>query len=273
MSRAGLLTYAAFAVAQLLSTIIAVFGFNGYDVPREHVKACEFCRMSGGGRNAFFVTLNAPQAQTDKNLATNQLQNGAVGFFQEGAYTDSIVGCLAYAVVAWIWSFIWHIPLDGIKWAMAYILNEDGFRDRMHGRDPATLASTAKVNLGEGDGLGPAEGKPSVGRTSLGRTSLGRTSAGRPNIGRNSVQGAFIKGGGGTGAFGRMSAGPSDNRPQNEIQTVQGGPATWTNPTGRVSVQFAPGALERASVVSVPRRTPSVGADANSSGIQPAPEK
>ena len=63
-------------VLQLLSTIIALFGFNGYDTPREHVKACEFCRMSGGGRNAFFVTLNAPQAGT------------------EAYCTDSIIGCL-----------------------------------------------------------------------------------------------------------------------------------------------------------------------------------
>ena len=93
-------------------------------------------------------------------------------------------------MVAWIWAFIWHLPLDLIKWAMAYILNEDGFRDRMHGRDPASLAKKDAVVLGEGDGLGPKEeGKPSVARTSLGRTSLGRTSAGgKPNIGRNSVQ-------------------------------------------------------------------------------------
>jgi len=54
------------------------------------------------------------------------------------------------------------------------------------------------------------------------------------------MQGAFINGGSGPGAFGRMSAGSADNRPQNE---VQGGPATWANPTGRVSVQFAPGAV------------------------------
>ena len=69
---------------QILSTIIAVFGFNGYDVPREHVKACEFCRMSGGGRNPFFVTLNGPQAKTRINPP----------LFSEGTYTDSIIGCL-----------------------------------------------------------------------------------------------------------------------------------------------------------------------------------
>lgn len=57
------------------------------------------------------------------------------------------------------------------------------------------------------------------------------------------LQGAFIKGGGGPGAFGRMSQGQVDPRSKEEIQTVAGGPSTWSNPTGRVSVQFAPGAV------------------------------
>lgn len=94
-------------------------------------------------------------------------------------------GGRAYALVAWIWAFIWFIPLDGIKWTMAYILNEDGFRDRMHGRDPASMATSGPpVVIGEGDGLAPAEGNPNVGRNSLGRVSAGV----RPSIGRNSVQ-------------------------------------------------------------------------------------
>ena len=75
---------------------------------------------------------------------------------------------------------------------MAYILNEDGFRDRMHGRQPSTVVDAPPpVEPVPEDGPPPAaEGRPSVARTSLGRTSLGRTSAGggRPNIGRNSVQ-------------------------------------------------------------------------------------
>lgn len=79
---------------------------------------------------------------------------------------------------------------------MAYILNEDGFRDRMHGRSPATIADQQAATTAETAPEGPpgpgearpSEGRPSVGRTSLGRTSLGRTSAGRPNIGRTSVQ-------------------------------------------------------------------------------------
>lgn len=58
-----------------------------------------------------------------------------------------------------------------------------------------------------------------------------------------SVQGAFISSNVGPGAFGRMSAGPTDGKPKSELNTISGGPATWSNPTGRVSVQFGPGAV------------------------------
>ena len=34
-----------------------------------------------------------------------------------------------YVLVAWSWSAIWYFPLDPIKWALCWILNEDGFRD------------------------------------------------------------------------------------------------------------------------------------------------
>lgn len=247
-ARAAGLTYAAFFIAQVLSTIIAVFGFNGYPEPRQNVRPCEFCRMSGGGRNAFFASNIGPQANT------------------EGVYIDSIMGCLAYAVVAWIWAFIWYIPLDLIKWIIAYILNEDGFRDRMHGRDPAAAVTEAAAEGEKG---------PNVARVSTGV---------RPALGRTSVQGAFISSSvGTTGAFGRMSAGPAEAKPKSELHTISGGPATWSNPTGRVSVQFGPGALERASVVNVQRRStgpsyertsvtaPAPAADAG--GIQDVPKK
>lgn len=80
-----------------------------------------------------------------------------------------LLGCRAYALVAWIWSFIWYVPLDAIKWAIAYVLNEDGFRDRMHGRTPATIAAEQAVAT-EGE-------KPSMARVSAGaRPALGRTS-------------------------------------------------------------------------------------------------
>lgn len=37
--------------------------------------------------------------------------------------------CRAYVIVAWIWSGIWYVLLDPIKWALCWMLNEDGFRD------------------------------------------------------------------------------------------------------------------------------------------------
>ena len=51
-------------------------------------------------------------------------------------------------LVSWIWAAIFHVPLDLIKWGMAYALNEDGFRDRMHGKKPTNVATeTAEVDL------------------------------------------------------------------------------------------------------------------------------
>lgn len=35
-----------------------------------------------------------------------------------------------YVIVAWIWSLIWYLGLDPIKWMMMYALNEDGVRNR-----------------------------------------------------------------------------------------------------------------------------------------------
>lgn len=35
-----------------------------------------------------------------------------------------------YVIVAWIWSIIFYLGLDPIKWAMAWAMNEDGFRTR-----------------------------------------------------------------------------------------------------------------------------------------------
>lgn len=50
-------------------------------------------------------------------------------FGTEGVFTASVIGCTYYVVVALIWSIIWYVALDPIKWIMAWMLNEDGFRD------------------------------------------------------------------------------------------------------------------------------------------------
>jgi H+-transporting ATPase len=39
--------------------------------------------------------------------------------------------CSGYVIVAWIWSALWYLLLDPLKWIMCWILNEDGFRDQV----------------------------------------------------------------------------------------------------------------------------------------------
>ena len=31
-------------------------------------------------------------------------------------------------LVAWIWSLLWYLALDPLKWALAWVLNENGMR-------------------------------------------------------------------------------------------------------------------------------------------------
>ena len=65
-----------------------------------------------------------------------------------GAHPFMLLLCRSWVLVSWIWSLIWHMPLDLIKWIMAYILNEDGFRQRIHGKKPTNIATeTANVDL------------------------------------------------------------------------------------------------------------------------------
>ena len=50
---------------------------------------------------------------------------------QEQSHVESrlLCWCSYYVIVAWIWSLIWYLGLDPIKWMMMYALNEDGWRD------------------------------------------------------------------------------------------------------------------------------------------------
>lgn len=38
--------------------------------------------------------------------------------------------CRYYVIVAWIWAALFYLGLDPIKFAMMWISNEEGFRDR-----------------------------------------------------------------------------------------------------------------------------------------------
>lgn len=111
MARAGTLTYIAFIFAQIGSTLIAIFGFGGYEEPPQAFDDCEFCTLSNLKEVQYFHSI-VPIGLT------------------ESAFTASVIGCGGWVLVAWIWSAIWYVLLDPIKWALCWILNEDGFRNR-----------------------------------------------------------------------------------------------------------------------------------------------
>lgn len=61
LSRAGTLTYVAFVLAQMASTLIGIFGFNGYEEPRDAVEDCEVSRDRCAGCQA--VRASCPWGQ------------------------------------------------------------------------------------------------------------------------------------------------------------------------------------------------------------------
>ncbi|RMZ54903.1 hypothetical protein APUTEX25_000420 [Auxenochlorella protothecoides] len=173
LSRAGLLTYVAFFVAQVASTLIAAFGFNGYEEPSTNLEDCVFCTMSSGNHNPFWNKRAVPLEGT------------------ESAFTASVIGCLGYVIVAWIWSAIWYMGLDPLKWALFYVLNEEGFRN-------GGFFSTFYGQRGEAMGTSAGVGinKNSMSRVSLARGSAqqrvsmgGKTSGGIPGVGGSMVPG------------------------------------------------------------------------------------
>lgn len=156
-NRAGSATYIAFLLAQLGSTLIAVFGFGGYVEPRHKVDDCQFCGLSTGGRTPFFDSKVVPIANTESD------------------FTASVIGCTGYVIVAWIWAAIWYVLLDPIKWAMYWILNEDGFRDEVSFRKQKkrTLERASKEQTGELY-TGPAGFAPASYVNPLGRASMAK---------------------------------------------------------------------------------------------------
>jgi H+-transporting ATPase len=76
--RAGALTYAAFVFAQIGSTVISVFGFDGYVPPRaeSRLNDCQFCSYSDFTPIRFFPSRTVPIEGT------------------EAVHTASVLGCL-----------------------------------------------------------------------------------------------------------------------------------------------------------------------------------
>lgn len=74
--RAGNLTYIAFVLAQIGSTVISIFGFGGYVPPRNRLEDCQFCSYSDHTPIKFFPSKVVPIEGT------------------ESRYTASVLGCL-----------------------------------------------------------------------------------------------------------------------------------------------------------------------------------
>lgn len=147
-SRAGGWTYVAFLVAQFFSTLIAVFGFNGYTFPPDAIDDCQMCQLSSGGYNPFFNKREVPITGT------------------ESQFTASVIGSLYYVIAAWIWAAIWYFGLDPIKWMMHYILNEEGIR---HQPLFQTFFNKQGEHIGAAVNLG-------INKTSMSRVSVARLS-------------------------------------------------------------------------------------------------
>eukprot|EP00882_Tetradesmus_deserticola_P005625 GHRQ01005921.1.p1 GENE.GHRQ01005921.1~~GHRQ01005921.1.p1 ORF type:complete len:1073 (+),score=431.52 GHRQ01005921.1:381-3599(+) len=135
---AGGLTYVAFFGAQVASTLIAALGFGGYAPPPASVSPCSLCSTSLGSHPTFWPSGQVPIAGT------------------EGRFTASVIGCTYYVLVAWIWSMIWYLALDPIKWLLIWALNEDGVRSRhswkrmirMRARHPTKTGEEVHITLG-----------------------------------------------------------------------------------------------------------------------------
>ena len=114
-ARAGTLTYVAFFGAQVVASLIAAFGFNGYAPPPD-----QWAVRSG--------QLTARQMANGDALPV-QFFDGVVPLYgTEGRFTASVLGCTYYVLLAWVWSIAWHMLLDPIKWITCYALDDDGVR-------------------------------------------------------------------------------------------------------------------------------------------------
>ncbi|KAK9829684.1 hypothetical protein WJX72_007324 [[Myrmecia] bisecta] len=154
-SRAGLLTYIAFFLAQIGASVIAGIGFAGYPHPPDSFENCEFCHLTNGHMPAFF--------------------SGEVPIYNtESRFAQSVIGCTYYLIVAWVWSIIWYMGLDPIKWLLAFLLNEDGMRDlALHKKEQKEVVGRMERRPSEEGvvGFGTASYANPMGRVSIQRPS------------------------------------------------------------------------------------------------------
>lgn len=95
--RPGVLLMAAFVGAQIIASLIAGFGFNGYPNP-------------------------APLSANPGIFLSSERSVPIFG--NESVFTASFIGCGAgYVLVAWVWALIWYIPLDFIKFILEGVMS------------------------------------------------------------------------------------------------------------------------------------------------------
>eukprot|EP00121_Abeoforma_whisleri_P013346 Awhi_evm2s12309 len=98
-SRPGFLLLLAFVFAQVSASLIGGFGLNGYPFPSQQTPCL--------------------------NCSPNNQEHGAPLYGTNSVDTASVLGCGTWVIVAWVWSLIWYIPLDFIKFLMAFAFNDD----------------------------------------------------------------------------------------------------------------------------------------------------
>eukprot|EP00879_Flechtneria_rotunda_P000106 GHRR01000160.1.p1 GENE.GHRR01000160.1~~GHRR01000160.1.p1 ORF type:complete len:747 (+),score=230.67 GHRR01000160.1:4862-7102(+) len=211
---AGGLTYVAFICAQIAASLIAGFGFGGYAYPPETVSNCQLCLESQLNYPKYWASGRVPVAGT------------------EGVYTASVIGCREWVLVAWIWSLIWYIGLDPLKWTLMWALNEDGYRSRhswkRHIRNRARPATkTGEENTVTVGGAAASYANP-----------LGRASIRKPDP-RTLSRASLVKVETGPQGLRRVSANPY-NRVSAETQEALGNLASQStianpNPLVRLS--------------------------------------
>jgi H+-transporting ATPase len=98
-----------------------------------------------------------------------------------------------YVLVAWIWSAIWYVLLDPIKWALCYVSDEDGFRTRKKGvKQGERRQELGRVSQQKGEavtGMTTATVSNPLGRASIAKPAamvLDREKAAEVPVHRNS---------------------------------------------------------------------------------------
>eukprot|EP00122_Pirum_gemmata_P004649 Pgem_evm1s4231 len=95
LSRPGFLLLLAFVISQIISSLIAGFGFDGWPFPINNTDSCLNCEHYSG---------KGPNYSDDRSMRQ-----------------ASLLGCGTWVIFAWVWSIVWYILLDPLKFMMTFI--------------------------------------------------------------------------------------------------------------------------------------------------------